>query len=258
MSTYDAAIESLYRAALEQFVTERKRLAGELKAAGDKEGSTRLLKLGRPSISAWAVNQLWWQAREQFEELLKSAAAVTPGDQRALSRHREALSRLRERASKLLGEGGHAASDTTMRRISTTLTALAATGGFAPDAPGTLAADRDPPGFEALSFGASAALASAAEAPAAAEAQGAAEAQQKIRQEAVEKARAAEEERARRAAERSAERERLSALLKDARRVQTEQQAALARLREQLVSGEHALHQTQDLLADLERKLDAL
>jgi hypothetical protein len=253
MSSYDAAVESLYRAALEQFVAERKRLAGELKAAGDKDGSARLAKLGRPSVSAWAVNQLWWQAREELEVFLKGAAEVTPGDQRALSRHRDALARLRDRAGKLLADAGNAASDTTLRRVTTTLTALAAAGGFAPDAPGALAADRDPPGFEALSFGAAVAPA-AAEVSAAAEEQDSAEAQKKSREEALEKARAAEEERARRAAER----ERLSVLLNDARRLRGEQQANLAKLREQLASGEHALHQTQDLLADLERKLDEL
>jgi hypothetical protein len=37
-----------------------------------------------------------------------------------------------------------------LRRVTTTLSALAASGGFAPDAEGALLEDRDPPGFEVL------------------------------------------------------------------------------------------------------------
>jgi hypothetical protein len=38
-------------------VAERRQLAGELKAAGDKDAA-KLAKLARPPISAWAVDQL--------------------------------------------------------------------------------------------------------------------------------------------------------------------------------------------------------
>ena len=72
-------IETLYRARLADFVAERKRLANELKAAGDKQLSGRVAKLGRPSVSAWAVNQLWWHERETFEALLGAAARMKNG-----------------------------------------------------------------------------------------------------------------------------------------------------------------------------------
>jgi len=36
---YDDAVASLFQVPLDQFVTERKRLAAELKAAGDKPGA---------------------------------------------------------------------------------------------------------------------------------------------------------------------------------------------------------------------------
>ncbi|MEO8179892.1 MAG: hypothetical protein ABI895_13750, partial [Deltaproteobacteria bacterium] len=69
---YSDAVAALYQSSQEVFVSERKRLAAELKASGDKAGAASLGKLGRPTLSAWAVNQLWWRARPLFEELLAS------------------------------------------------------------------------------------------------------------------------------------------------------------------------------------------
>ena len=78
-TSYDAAVEALYRGPLDTFVAERKRLAGELKTGGDKTAAARLLKLGRPSMSAWAVNQLFWHEREAFERLLATAERLRSG-----------------------------------------------------------------------------------------------------------------------------------------------------------------------------------
>jgi hypothetical protein len=151
--SYDDAVGELYRSAHDAFVAERKRLAGELKAAGDKAGAARLAKLARPTLSAWAVNQLWWHAREPFERLLAAAVRLRAGDQGGASERRDALAALKSRAASLLVEAGHAVSEGTLRRITTTLSALAAGGGFDPDPPGALAADRDPPGFDAAGLG---------------------------------------------------------------------------------------------------------
>jgi hypothetical protein len=147
-TSYDEAVRDLYRGGLDSFVADRKRLAGELKALGDKEGAARLAKLARPSISAWAVNQLWWNEREPFESLLATAARLRKGDHDASAAHQRALSELRALAADVLKNAGHAASESTLRRVATTLSAVAASGGFEPDPPGALAADRDPPGFE--------------------------------------------------------------------------------------------------------------
>ena len=152
-ASYDDTVAALYQAPHAEFVAERKRLSNELKAGGDKAGAARLAKLPRPSISAWAVNQLWWHARANFDELLAAAELLRRGERQAASAHREALTRLRARAGTLLGAAGHAATEGTLRRVATTLSALAATGGFDPDPPGALSADRDPPGFDAVGLG---------------------------------------------------------------------------------------------------------
>jgi hypothetical protein len=147
--TYEDAVDELFRAPHANFVTERKRLSAELKAAGDKAGATTLGKLGRPPLSAWSVNQLWRKAPAEFEVLFETAQRLRAGDLSATAAHREALATLRSRAASILADAGNAANETTLRRVVTTLSALAARGGFAPDLPGALSDDRDPPGFEA-------------------------------------------------------------------------------------------------------------
>ena len=146
---YDAAVAELYQAPHASFVAERKRLAGELKAAGDKAGAAAFAKLGRPTISAWVVNQLWWHARDAFSLLLASAARLRDGDLAANADHRDALHRLKTRAAAMLAEAGHGATESTLRRVAQTLAAIAATGSWEPDPAGALATDRDPPGFDA-------------------------------------------------------------------------------------------------------------
>lgn len=237
-------IEALYRAKHSDFVAERKRLADELKAAGKKEQAARVGKLGRPSISAWAVNQLWWHERESFEALLDAAARVKQGDREASKEHRELVSTLRDRAAALLQDAGNAASETTLRRVATTLSALAASGGFDPDPPGALVADRDPPGFEALEGMLAVPPAPKVSAPSAADAKR--EEQQRKR---------AEEE-ARKA--RLAERERLSSALRDAQKLRDAQFRKANELRAELESAEQELKQAQAVVAELEEKLASL
>jgi hypothetical protein len=153
-SQYDEAVAALYQAPHGEFVNERKRLVGELKAAGNKTGARMLGNLARPPISAWTVNQLWWQARDEFDALFESAELLRGGDLTATGQHRDAIAKLRARAQTILSEAGHAATESTLRRVTTTLAALAASGGFDPDPEGALASDRDPPGFEAVGIAA--------------------------------------------------------------------------------------------------------
>jgi DNA repair exonuclease SbcCD ATPase subunit len=236
-----AAIQVLYRAPLGDFVAERKRLAAEAKAAGHAEQSSQIGKLGRPSVSAWATNQLWWQQREAFAALIEAAARVKRGDREAGKQHRELLAQLRDQAAEILKVAGNAASETTLRRVTTTLSALAASGGFAPDPEGALSADRDPPGFEALE-GAFAAAPSVREQPADPAARKA---------EAAERLRAEQAERQRRLEQR----EKLSAALREAKELRATQQRELSRLRGEVDSAERSLKKTQDLITEIEQQL---
>lgn len=258
---YDAAVAALYQAPHAAFVDERKRLAAELKVAGDKDGAARLAKLGRPSIAAWAVNQLWWHARDAFDALLAAAARLRDGDLGATGAHRDALAKLRARATAMLADAGHGTTESTLRRVTQTLSAVAAIGSFAPDPPGALAADRDPPGFEAVGIVPAAASpaspASPDAAPTAKPSALDALAARKKRQaadEAEATRRRLEELRAKRAAERT----RLEAALRTARGDVATRERDATRLRTQLVDVEHAIESAKEIVADLEARLAAL
>lgn len=248
--TYDEAVTQLYQVPFNDFVNERKRLAGELKARGHKDAASQLAKLPRPPVSAWAVNQLWWQRRQTFEQLLEVAGRVKTGDRDASKEHRQLLSELRDAAAELLRAGGNAATETTLRRVTTTLSAVAASGGFSPDPDGALSGDRDPPGFETFTSAGAAPNAAASAGDDAARTRDAAE---QKRAEA-ERKRAEEEERQRRLAER----ERLSGALRETRELLSAQERDAARLRSELEAAEQRSKETRALLADIETKLGAL
>jgi len=279
---YDDAALSLFQVPLDQFITERKRLAGELKAAGDKDGAARLAKLARPPTSAWAVNQLWWHARAAFEALFEIARRLRDGKLEAAAAHREALARLRVQAMNILTDAGHGATEATLRRVTLTLSALAAAGGWDPDPPGALSADRDPPGFEALGAGNVIALpvtpaaapeptpAEADEAPAdagpepdddaarelrlAAEARARELAAAAARAEAAAALRRAEAERAKVAAERH----RLEAALRTAQGDVAQREREVARLERDLAAARNMVEQARAVAQGLEERLAQL
>jgi hypothetical protein len=157
----EAAKDALYAVNLGDFAKERTRLAAELKAAGDAASARVVATLPKPTVSAWAVNRLWRRHRKDFDALLAAGETMRgAGDpdafREATAGQRDALATMRQHAESALREAGHAATEATLRRVTTTLTALAAAGSFDPDLPGSLVADRDPPGFEAMTGAASA------------------------------------------------------------------------------------------------------
>jgi hypothetical protein len=142
---------ALYGAdSLKTFTAERKRLADAAKQDGDAAAAGAIGKLAKPPVSAWAVNRLWRDARKDFAALLAAGDKLRSGDFAAGKEQRDVLARLRTRAATILADDGHNPSVAVLGRITTTLQALSATGGFDPDPPGQLGADRDPPGFEVL------------------------------------------------------------------------------------------------------------
>jgi hypothetical protein len=245
-TSYDGAVQTLYRGPLDAFVAERKRLANELKAGGDKEAAARLIKLGRPSISAWVVNQLFWHERDAFDRLLATAARLRRGEHDAGADHQRALSALRQLAASRLASAGHAAPESTLRRVTTTLSAVAVAGGFDPDPAGALVVDRDPPGFDALALSATPSDSSDHQTS---ERERAEQEQKRLAEQ-----RRREEERARK----QAERERLEAALIAAQAEAAGHQRDAERLRRELNAAEHKLEKSMSTLARLKEALDAL
>jgi hypothetical protein len=269
---YDDAVASLYQVPVDRFVAERKRLAGELKAAGDKEGAARLAKLARPPISAWVVDQLWWQARDAFDALFDTAQRLRDGKLDAMAAHRDAIAKLRAEAVKILTSAEHAANEATLRRVTQTLSALAASGGWDPDPPGALSADREPPGFEALGISNELALpaieerketharqpARAGHDDLARSRRDVAEAQRRkereaaaARAEAAADMRRAETERARAAAERH----RIEAALRTAQGDVTQREREVVKLERDLASARNMVAQAKAVVQGLEERL---
>jgi hypothetical protein len=161
-SNLDTDLDALFALPLEEFTRARNELAARLKKSDRRADADRVKALVKPSISAWAVNQLYWKHREAFNRLIAAGARFRQAQAMQLAgnevdtqgprdERREALSSLSRFAAELLSEGGHAATPETIRRITTTLEAISAYATL-PGAPpsGRLTADVDPPGFEAL------------------------------------------------------------------------------------------------------------
>jgi hypothetical protein len=246
-NAYDDAVTELYRAPHDEFVVVRKRLASDLAKTGDKAAGTRLSKLRRPTVPAWAVNQLWWKEREPFQKLLEQAARLREGDLDAADAHRKALAALRTRAQQTLSDAGHPANEATLRRITTTLSALAAAGGFDPDPPGALAFEREAPGFDA--FGATAAFVSSKQPPKTAKGSAPKEAGNADADDAkVRSARKAEAERL--------EKERLKKQA-EARAARKRLEASLRSVEDRLEAHERKVQQLRHDLREAEAKLEA-
>jgi hypothetical protein len=83
----DAAIDELYALPLDEFTPARDELARRLRREGDGDAGAEVKRLRKPSMAAWALNQVRRNRRRESEELL------------------EAGERLRERQEKLLAGG---------------------------------------------------------------------------------------------------------------------------------------------------------
>jgi Skp family chaperone for outer membrane proteins len=162
LNDLEADIDALFRLPLSEFTGARNALAARLKKSGrgEEKGEAALVKaLGKPPVSAWAVNQLYWDHREAFDQLIASGErfhkAQTSGkiaDMRiALDARREALSGLSDLATSLLQDADHNPSLDTIRRVTTTLEGMSAYASRS-DAPrpGRLTHDVDPSGFESF------------------------------------------------------------------------------------------------------------
>jgi hypothetical protein len=162
----DDEVDGLFRLPLADFTGARNALAAKLKKSGEGDEAGFVKSLAKPSISAWAVNQLYWNHREAFGRLIASgerfhkAQASRGGgkvaDMReAIDARRECLSQLSDLATPLLRDAGpnpgQNPSPDTIHRITTTLEGISAYASRNDGPrPGRLTHDVDPPGFESF------------------------------------------------------------------------------------------------------------
>jgi hypothetical protein len=147
----ESDIDSLYQLPLDDFIAGRNALA---KSAG--AGAADVKALQKPTVPAWAVNQLYWQKRAVYDDLVERAAdlrathnAALRGQQADLRgagrAHEEAVAQAVKTTLALLAESGDPVTDATRQAIATTLRSLPSE-----DPPGRLTRPLQPRGFEML------------------------------------------------------------------------------------------------------------
>jgi len=150
-----AAADLLYGLPLDEFTPARNAAAKELRHRGRGEEAEAVKALAKPTVAAWAVNQLTRRRHADLDEYLEAAAAARDaqlgggeGLHEAIARQREALETL-VRAAR--DELGGAASETVSARIRQSLEAAAVDDGAAEAVrAGRLAKELEPAGFGTL------------------------------------------------------------------------------------------------------------
>lgn len=160
----ETAIDRLYRLALGEFIGARNECAKALRK-DDKAAAARVKELVKPSLSAWAVNQLYWHQRPAYDVMVDAGKRVraaqqglVTGDiadnlQDAILDQRGAVNGLVKAAELILMNGGHGTGQATMRKIRQSLESLAGYGDDPPaPGPGRLVEDVTAQGFDAFAL----------------------------------------------------------------------------------------------------------
>lgn len=148
----DTEIDRLYQLPAGEFTAARNALA---KTAGKNAADVR--QLAKPSVAAWAVNQLYWKRRADYDPLVEAATGLRKihkavlagqrGDIRdSAKEHDAAVDRALKSTLALLRDDGQPITDATRHAIQTTLRALPGD-----EPPGRLTQALQPGGFEMLS-----------------------------------------------------------------------------------------------------------
>jgi hypothetical protein len=149
----ETQIDDLYQLPLTEFTTARNALVKNVRGAD----ATRVRKLQKPTVVAWAINQVYWRARSIFDRVMKAGERLRKAQIAALTgksadlreaneAHRKAIADAVKEAEKIAGDAGsHPSPDGLMR----TLEALSLAK-EPPEHPGRLSDALQPAGFEAL------------------------------------------------------------------------------------------------------------
>jgi hypothetical protein len=152
----DDRVANLYGLPAEEFTNARDALVKALKAEGDKEGAAEVKALRRPTVAAWAVNQVARDRPELVdavveagERLAAAQAGLRKGSGRdelkaAMANRREAVNAATKAAVALAGAGQRDAIHATFDAAATDEEAAAEV------REGRLAKELDPPSSFAL------------------------------------------------------------------------------------------------------------
>jgi hypothetical protein len=157
-------IDELFALPLDEFTAARNALAKRLKQDGDGETAEAVRTLAKPTVAAWAVNQLARHDAEAVRSLLNVAARVRSAQERSLkgeraadelraaqAEERDVIRQLTRGAEAVLREAGRPASGATLERVSSLLrSAAVAEPGRTSLREGRLSGDVEVSGFDAF------------------------------------------------------------------------------------------------------------
>ncbi|MGH3006806.1 MAG: hypothetical protein ACRDOS_13105 [Gaiellaceae bacterium] len=133
----DKQIDRLYTLPVDEFVERRNELARSLRKDGNREAANQVKGLRKPTVPAWAVNQLARREKMRVRGLLTAGERLRKAHekllgggspealQRARDDERRAIGELAGAAETLLEEAGHPANEATLDRVRGTLHAAA-------------------------------------------------------------------------------------------------------------------------------------
>ncbi len=140
MASHMAASDTdqLYGLALDRFIAERDALSRTLRSDGQRQEAAAVARLRKPSVAAWAVNQLartqagamaeLFAAGDELREVQSEVLAGrrdAPALRAAVDQERAAVEALIARARGLLTSEGHELSPVVLDRVADTLNAAA-------------------------------------------------------------------------------------------------------------------------------------
>ncbi len=130
--------KELYGLPLERFTEERNALVKGLRKEGRREEAAEVSNLRKPSVAAWAVNQLVRTQRRDVMNLFEAGDVLREAQSQllagrgeadalreAVEAERAAVDQLTQRARGLLSSEGHELTSATLERVSETLNAAA-------------------------------------------------------------------------------------------------------------------------------------
>jgi hypothetical protein len=153
MPSVESSIDSLYQGPLASFVAARGVLARTLKG----DDARRVKQLPKPTATAWAVNQVYWQSRTLYDRLMTSGKKLRSAQIDALNGrsvdlreaadgHRAAVSQAVTEASRFASQAGNHPNPDDLSRTFEALSLGVTPAGT----PGRLSTSLQPLGFEAL------------------------------------------------------------------------------------------------------------
>ena len=146
--------DELYGLPLEEFTEARNRLVRQHQDRGDKKGADQIRSLRKPSVAAWAVNQLARRHPDEMRELMDLREKLASGDASAFrsasAEQRKLVASLTDHARPILEGSGHSASRSTIDAISKTLLAGGTEAERDVIRSGCLTRELAPSGFEGL------------------------------------------------------------------------------------------------------------